>query len=68
MSEWLDIESAPKDGTFVRLRSEKYAPDALFWWEKESDRWETILFAVARTVDGWWSEDVEQPTHWKPAA
>lgn len=27
MSEWQNIDSAPKDGTFVRLRNHAYEPE-----------------------------------------
>jgi len=62
---WRDIAEAPRDGTLLRLKSPKYVPDDIFWWDRKAKRWATILFAVARKVDGWWSEDEEQPTHFQ---
>ena len=63
---WLPIESAPKDGTIIWLRSPLYEPDQPFAWDRARERWWTKVFAVAATYDGWWSEDAEQPTHWRP--
>jgi hypothetical protein len=63
-SRWLPIETAPRDGTIVRLASPKFAPDQPFWWDRKKKRWATIVFAIARKVDAWWAEDEEQPTHW----
>jgi hypothetical protein len=66
--EWRPIETAPKDGTPLLLKSQTYEPGEIFWWAKRRKRWECQLFAVARTVPGWWSEDDEQPTHWQPVS
>jgi hypothetical protein len=68
VSGWKPIETAPLDGTLLRLKSPSYEPDEIFWWAKRKKRWECRLFAVARVVPGWWSKDDEQPTYWKPAS
>lgn len=65
MTQWQSIDTAPKDGSLVRLKSPLFAPEEPFFWNKV--RWETRVFALARVVRGCWGETEEQPTHWKPA-
>ena len=65
MSNWQPIETAPKDGTVIRLKSEKHEPDQPFFWK--GDRWTTRIFAMAASYDAWWDEDAEQPSYWQPA-
>lgn len=65
MSEWMDISTAPKDGTEIDLwcRNISHGSDATLrvpgmWWDSEIDRW----------VD-WRDDMLEQkwrPTHWMP--
>lgn len=67
MSEWQDISTAPKDGnTLIRLRNDKWAPAALFYWNKARKHWGTKVMAVLGWRDACWDEDVEQPTEWMP--
>ena len=64
--DWQPIETAPRDGTPIRLRSPSYAPAQPLWWDKKKRRWATWTFAVARRIEGWWDEEEEAPTHWMP--
>ena len=57
-SQWQDIESAPKDGTFILL-GHAYGENNQ-WWNCCSNYWDE---------DGYWSEYVHmtsEPTHWMP--
>lgn len=59
MSEWQDIENAPKDGTFLV-------------WLEEPDHIHRSQVAVARFhpnvkfLNGQFSFDMPKPTHWMP--
>jgi hypothetical protein len=64
--EWQPIETAPLDGTPVRLKSENFAPAEAFWWSDKFAVWQTRVFAVAASYSAWWDELAEQPSHWKP--
>lgn len=62
---WQPIETAPKDGkTPARLRSAAHSPEAVFLWR--NGRWETRVFALAKSYTAWWDENEEQPTEWRP--
>jgi hypothetical protein len=67
MSAWQPIETAPKDGTPVRLKCEAHPEfgEHLMWWEAKSERWECDLYAPMRKVRAWWDLEQPQPTHWK---
>lgn len=67
--EWRKIESAPRDGTPIRLKCEPRPEfgEHLMWWEPEAERWAGYALALACRVDTWWDEAAEQPTHWAPA-
>jgi hypothetical protein len=67
VSAWQSIETAPKDGSLVRLRNaEFYRPDLLWEWSKRRRQWETVLFAPARKVRAAWATEQGAPTHWLP--
>lgn len=63
MSEWLDIESAPKDGTVVRAG--RLRPGSIFWpsWPIPArfidGKWKM-------RVSGGWSSYDPQPNVWQP--
>lgn len=65
MTDWQPIETAPKDGTIVRLRSPSHEPKQAFYWSKKAKRWETIQFGVMGRARACWDPDAEQPTEWK---
>jgi len=55
MSEWQDIETAPKDGTnILAVWSKKREVYAVIWWE--SGNWHEYDYDT----------DVEGMTHWMP--
>ena len=63
MIEWnTNMDEAPRDGRFVRLRSEQFSPEEVFWWER--GKWRTRVFAMCGAVEGWWDDAYEQPTAW----
>ena len=74
MSEWQDIATAPKDGTFVLLHVpnglESGAVTVGAYW-KETDREKNGRFMVGHW-DGWLGMDADigsswcEPTHWMP--
>lgn len=69
MSNWNPIDTAPKDGTPVRLMCESQPSygEHLMKWSKRNKRWECKVFAIMRAVTGWWDEAAAPPTHWQPA-
>jgi hypothetical protein len=69
MSEWKTIDSAPKDGTRVRLRNEiSGETDEGFWssWEDMPASHRALLPEWARDWDGEWSTvfGKGEMTHW----
>ena len=67
MTSWHPIETAPRDGTIIRLKCAahpEYGEHAMYW-DSPAQRWEGMAFAPARAVKTWWDEAAEQPTHWK---
>lgn len=63
---WQPIETAPKDGTLVNIRSEKTTGMQPFWWDAKRKQWATWVFAVTRRVEAWWDETEQPVTHWMP--
>ena len=65
---WQPIETAPKDGTIVRLRCET-RPDfsePIMYWDKRRKRWAGFAYAIARRYRTFWDPELPQPTHWCP--
>lgn len=62
MTEWLPIETAPKDGTLVWLfYADAHADD-----QQVAGRWRASLTDGPRWMDHADCMDDIQPTHWKP--
>ena len=58
MSEWMDISTAPKDGTEI-LGASRGEITTVFYW-REYGNWEIA-------VTGAWADNGEwHPTHWMP--
>lgn len=58
MTEWQDIETAPKDGTrFLAFEKSRESQRYECWWENDFGNWEGW-------TDDWDSEP--EPTHWMP--
>ena len=56
MSDWLPIETAPRDGTKI-----------LVWRPRESNDYEAHADVDAWMGKSWWhSRRAQQPTHWMP--
>ncbi len=65
--EWQPIETAPKDGTPIRLKCE-LRPDFgehLLYWDGRNKRWAGYDFTAMGSRDTWWDESQPQPTHWR---
>lgn len=67
MSEWLPIESAPKDGTFIILyASHNEPPVSIGYYEDDGELWAGAASQV------WWMVEADimpsacRPTHWMP--
>jgi hypothetical protein len=67
-SEWLPIETAPRDGTVVKLMCESSPTTGVqvMYWSEKNRRWEGMAFTVMRPVRVHWNETGDQPTHWMP--
>lgn len=66
---WSTIDTAPRDGTPIFLRSEEFDPRTLFHWDAKTRTWRGFIFHVARRVPIYWDNDApDQPTHWRPSA
>jgi hypothetical protein len=67
MGEWQQIETAPKDGTWVLVGNAKYDHPFVCRWRVPSadDRWEAHW---AQDNPGIWDDDMGYwpPTHWAP--
>lgn len=67
MSDWQPIETAPKDGSSVRLLSE-HGNDVGYWCDYTArDQLPTCPFTGEPMV-GEWSTELGngEPSHWKP--
>lgn len=64
MSEWQPIETAPRDGTIVRVWREEFGEFVMAWNDKRS-RWEGKHWGPIRALSIWWDIDAPQPTHWR---
>lgn len=65
--KWQPIETAPRDGTVVRLKCAarpEFGEHAMKWSQFRM-RWEGVIFAPMRRIYIWWDEKAEQPTHWR---
>lgn len=63
MSEWQDISTAPKNGTFIILHNPNWPNDVEGFWHNGSQKWSANLRVPQlenRVVGN------EPPTHWKP--
>ncbi len=62
MSDWQDIATAPKDGTFVLLHNAKWPNDVEGFWHKGTQSWSanTRIPDIENRVVG-----PQPPTHWK---
>lgn len=63
MSDWQEIATAPKDGTFVLLHSDAWPMDVEGFWHKASQSWSANkkIPDIENRVIG-----PQPPTHWKP--
>lgn len=64
MSEWLDIESAPKDGSYIDVWTsyDERVTDVV--WRKNRLRWEHWSIGGFDTME--WVKVDGKPTHWMP--
>jgi NTP pyrophosphatase (non-canonical NTP hydrolase) len=63
---WLDIDTAPKDGTWVLLWAPDYAPrPSLGCWSPTVCAWEADT-GMMEDGPAWSSEECNGPTHWHP--
>jgi len=66
MNDWNPIETAPRDGTLVRLRSPKHGQvNALWHWDYLNDRWVTRIPGMMGILNATWDENDQQPTEWQ---
>jgi hypothetical protein len=52
MSDWQPIETAPKDGTVIRIRQGRWSPHHARW---KDGYWQSIEYT-----------GTQHPTHWMP--
>lgn len=65
MSGWQPIETAPRDGT--RIRVKRPPAVGLSHCPEEGEDWWHQPIPLLRLGGGWWhSSSVQQPTHWMP--
>jgi len=57
MSVWQTIDTAPKDGTKIRIRPRYGLPEMDGAWTEYENGRAGFAFVIGRDVD---------PTHWKP--
>jgi hypothetical protein len=68
MSEWQPIETAPRDGTPVYVKSDGNLTwgSHLLAWNSRTQRWEGKVFLPLGPIVTFWDDSLDQPTHWKP--
>jgi hypothetical protein len=62
MSGWQPIETAPKDGTLIRLRWEGTTVEAIGRWV----RGHNLRYATSEWRDVMGNDQLTLPTHWMP--
>lgn len=61
LTEWHDIETAPKDGTKILVIKEYFDP-----YRKLPMSWHDIAYWTTHNSGGWVSATAGTPTHWRP--
>ena len=61
---WHTMETAPKDGTMVELKSDRHPGQLQFMAWIES-RWEGLAFTPMGSRRIYWDTE-DPPTHWRP--
>ena len=66
MSEWQPIETAPRNGSLVKLKNDLLSSEYLFFWNPKLKAWETKVMGVMGWRRGCWNDYCGKPTHWMP--
>lgn len=70
MSEWLPIESAPKDGTHILLFNKLWDDPLVGWWSinyrENEECWNDWDGKIGRDSDVYEPSKDHTPTHWCP--
>ena len=64
MTIWHPIETAPKDGSIVRLRDEKRLYSCAMEWNAHDKRWEGVAYAILGPVKTTWDESFVAIHEW----
>lgn len=65
---WRDIETAPKDGTYIIVAQEHILPDVVLWLPEQKERVVGGNRVIGRPA-GWFNVSrsrIKAPTHWQP--
>lgn len=65
---WMPIETAPQDGTLVRLKHADHPEYGEHLMERNGARWVGRYPGVLGWLAVYWDETVSRPTHWSPVA
>ncbi len=63
---WMPIESAPKDGSIVRLRDKDGIYNCSMAWNAKEKRWEGMAFSMMGSSKTTWDEDFCKIHEWAP--
>lgn len=71
-NEWRDIESAPKDGTFILGYDKQRDAPAVITWRKPEFKWKHLEYgSTEQAPEKTWIVEADEefgfiPTHWMP--
>lgn len=66
MTTWYPIETAPKDGSIVRLRDKDQLYNYVMAWNKAENRWHGLSFGILGSSKTTWDEVFAAIHEWAP--